>query len=74
MHTAYQLGSFGKKLAQFDMDYVTVDYLFNDQVKQAKDIRVYQDKNYIIIQDSINILHSIVSDQIHIQTQQQKAD
>lgn len=74
MHTAYQLGSFGKNLAQFDMDYVIVDYLFNDQVKQVKGIRVYQDKNYIIIRDNLNILHSIVVEQIHIQTPQQKED
>lgn len=74
MHTAYQLGSFGKNLAQFDTDYVIVNYLFNDQVEQVKGIRVYQDKNYIIIRDSLNSIHSIFADQIHIQTQQENAD
>ena len=35
-HTAYQLGSFGKNLAQFDTDYITVEYQFNNQVQKVE--------------------------------------
>lgn len=67
-HTAYQLGGFGKNLAQFDTDLVTVEYNLNGQVTNVEGIRVYQDKNYIVIRDSQNNIHSIFTDQIHIQT------
>ncbi|UHA74416.1 hypothetical protein [Paenibacillus sp. 481] len=69
-HTPYQLGSFGKNLAQFDTDYVTVNYNFNGQVKKIEGIRVYQDKNYMVIRDNKNVIHHIYADQIHMQTEQ----
>ena len=69
-HTAYQLGSFGKNLAQFDTDYITVEYQFNNQVQKIVGIRVYQDRNYLVIRDDQNTLHSVFADQIHVQTQQ----
>lgn len=69
-HTAYQLGGFGKNLAQFDTDFVTVEYNLNGQVKNVEGIRVYQDKNYIVIRDNENNIHNIFTDQIHIQTKQ----
>lgn len=69
-HTAYQLGSFGKNLAQFDTDYITVEYKFNDHIQKVEGIRVYQDRNYLVVRDNKNILHSVVADEIHVQTQQ----
>ncbi|MBO9597401.1 MAG: hypothetical protein J7559_06230 [Cohnella sp.] len=73
-HTAYQLGSFGKNLAQFDTDYVTVEYQFNNQIQKVEGIRVYQDKNYLVIRDDHNIIHSIIADQIHVQTNELTTD
>ncbi|MGM1048148.1 MAG: hypothetical protein ACQEXX_18675 [Bacillota bacterium] len=67
-HTAYQLGSFGKNLAQFDTDFVVVDYNLNGKVQKVEGIRVYQDKNYIVVRDSDDTIHNIFTDQIHIQT------
>ncbi|MCD1258122.1 hypothetical protein B5M42_004620 [Paenibacillus athensensis] len=72
-HTAYQLGSFGKNLAQFDTDYITVEYQFNNQVQKVEGIRVYQDRNYLFIRDDQNTLHSVFADQIHVQTQQKNS-
>lgn len=69
-HTAYQLGSFGKNLAQFDTDLVIVDFNLNGQIQKVEGVRVYQDKNYIVIRDSQNNMHNIFTDQIHIQTKQ----
>lgn len=67
-HTAYQLGGFGKNLAQFDTDFVSVDFNFIGTLKNVEGIRVYQDRNYLIIRDRKNTIHTISSDQIHIQT------
>ncbi|MEF2247307.1 hypothetical protein, partial [Paenibacillus sp. IITD108] len=61
------LGGFGKNLAQFDTDFVTVEYTLNGQIKNIEGVRVYQDKNYIVIRDNKNNIHSIFTDQIHIQ-------
>ncbi|MFB6363734.1 hypothetical protein ACFCP7_06670 [Paenibacillus elgii] len=69
-HTAYQLGGFGKSLTQFDTDFVTVDYNLNGQTKIVEGIRVYQDKNYVVIRDNQNNIHNIFTDQIHIQAKQ----
>ncbi|SFE19929.1 hypothetical protein SAMN05216378_2687 [Paenibacillus catalpae] len=67
-HTAYQLGSFGKNLSQFDTDYISVEYNLNGQIKKVEGIRVYQDKNYIIVRDQLNNIHNVFTDQLHIQT------
>ncbi|MGF7048388.1 hypothetical protein J2T13_002896 [Paenibacillus sp. DS2015] len=67
-HTAYQLGSFGKNLTQFDTDFVTVEYNLNGVVQKVDGIRVYQEKNYIVIRDKEDNIHNIYTDQIHIQT------
>jgi hypothetical protein len=67
-HTAFQLGGFGKSLAQFDTDFVTVEYNLNGQTKIVEGVRVYYDKNYIVLRDSQNNIHNIFTDQIHIQT------
>ncbi|MCP1306808.1 hypothetical protein [Paenibacillus tyrfis] len=69
-HTAYQWGGFGKNLAQFDTDFVVVDYNLNGEIKTVQGIRVYHDKNYIVVRDKQNNMHNIFTDQIHIQTKQ----
>lgn len=69
-HTAYQLGGFGKNLSQFDTDYVVVEYSLNGRIKNVEGVRIHQDKNYIVIRDKQNNIHSIFTDQIHVQAEQ----
>lgn len=67
-HTANQIGSFGKNLSKFDSDYVEVTYTMNDEKLIIQGIRVYQDKNYIVLREKNNKITSIFTDQIFIQT------
>lgn len=69
-HTAHQFGGFGKNLAQFDTDSVLVSYTLNGEIKKVEGIRIFQDKNYIVVRDSKNQIHYIFTDQIHIRNRQ----
>lgn len=68
-HTLFQWGSFGKSLARFDIDFVSIEYSINNNLIRLKGVEVYRGENVVIIRDYNNVLHTIRSDQYHIQTE-----
>lgn len=64
-HTFYITGYFGKSISNFDMDYVKVEFDLNG-VQSIEGIRVFENKNEIIIRDVCNITHNIISEKIHV--------
>ncbi|WP_172249916.1 hypothetical protein [Saccharibacillus deserti] len=64
-HTFYVTGYFGKSLANYDLDYVRVEYKVNG-AQSIQGIRISEDKNRIILRDGCNVTHSITSEEIHI--------
>jgi hypothetical protein len=66
-HTFYITGNFGKGLSNFDMDFVHVDFELNG-IQSIQGIRVFEKGNQLIIRDSCNITHNIISENIHLKT------
>ncbi|MFK4166211.1 hypothetical protein ACI2LM_08115 [Paenibacillus lautus] len=60
--TIYQPGNFGKSIANYDIDYVRVSYEFNNEVRTIEGIRIFEDRNRIVIRDTCNILYTVQSD------------
>ncbi|MFB7816395.1 hypothetical protein ACFC0X_19725 [Paenibacillus chitinolyticus] len=65
-HTAYQLGSFGKSLTQFETDRVEIKYLLNGNIVTSTGFRVFQDKGYIVLRSDDGAVHYIQSEQIEV--------
>lgn len=64
-HTLYSSGYFGKSLANFDLDYVKVEYTLNGS-KTIQGLRIYENDNKIILRDGCNVTHSITSEELHV--------
>ncbi|MBP1999295.1 hypothetical protein J2Z69_000314 [Paenibacillus shirakamiensis] len=67
LHTIFEPGNLGKSLANYDIDYVQVNYEVNGN-QTIEGIRVYENDKQVIIRDNCNILHSIHSDKISIKS------
>lgn len=66
MHALFQFGNLGKNFAQFDVDYIQVEYIINNQSRTIDGIKVYHDKNFLIIRDGCNMMHTITSNEMYV--------
>ncbi len=64
-HTLYGAGYFGKSLANYDLDFVEIEYKAGG-FKTIQGLRIYEDENTVILRDSCDVTHSITSEEFHI--------
>lgn len=64
-HTLYGAGYFGKSLANYDLDFVKIEYKTGG-FQTIQGLRIYEGENKVILRDACNVTHSITSEEFHI--------
>jgi|GEM_PF-6734513 len=66
-HIFYFPGYFGKAISNFNMDFISVEYELNG-TQHVEGIRIFEKDNLVIVRDSCNVTHDIISTNIHMRT------
>ncbi|WP_274319241.1 hypothetical protein, partial [Paenibacillus qinlingensis] len=69
LHSTQQWGALGKNLAQFDNDYVCIEYNHpNNQYASLAGIRIIQTNNVIVLRSVTDITYTVSSDRIYVKS------